>query len=628
MKNTNTFYMRLACVAMLIGQASAIQFPQNAACGSTPPTTAPSAKKVAYAQSVRAQIATVLDTLQNDNDYSVAISSLQALFDQTILYSPEEKFDAIHDADFALRLVTQLSHVPSEDRDELLPYLRKHDNLAQTLVFLNRQDQQRSSGAYTVLNTLRKQRPDKMDAYATLVSAICVVQYRPFSTNMNENRVTSVDPLDIFDYYVKNESRMFFGIKNVPAELLIYVVDTTATVEEMQWALNKYRGNRAVGKLFFDIKYDYAYLKRGTDKTVTVKGYNLPNILQYGGVCVDQAYFATSVGKAIGVPTAVDGGASAEAGHAWAGYLEFNGKTAAWNFNSGRYEAFQGVLGSVLDPQTRKNVPDSYVSLLGEMIGTRAIDRQNAVALTDAAERLITLENSATSDDQTGPAVDAVIATTVRPKPRAKNAGVELALVDQALRQSIAYAPAWFVVRDLAVAKKLSAADKRKWADMLLKLGAQKYPDFTLAVLMPMVKTIDSPTEEDALLSKMLPMFQTRLDLAAGILMTQADLWETQKQSAHAGEIYMEVVERYTNGGPFVITALAGAEKLLKLTNHADRITQLYAQAWARTKKPDGMAQQFVDQSNWFRIGKIYSKKLAEAGDSAKASDVKSTLGI
>ena len=42
---------------------------------------------------------------------------------------------------------------------------------------------------------------------------------------------------------------------------------------------------------------------------------------------------------------------------------------------------------------------------------------------------------------------------------------------------------------------------------VLLRLGAQKYPDFTLAILLPMAESIEEPAEQDRLLSNMLPLF-------------------------------------------------------------------------------------------------------------------------
>ena len=580
--------------------------------------------KLPYPQYVHVQVERILDTLVQSKDYPAATESLQKLFDQVILYLPPDRPDALREVDFARRLVTQLKDVKPDTREALLPYLRLHESLAQTLVFLIRQDRQSSAGIYKMLDTLREKRGDKLDQYATLAAAICVVHNAQYTIHVNENHATSVDPVDIFDYYVKNEGRMFFGIKNVPAELLVFVVDTTATIPEMQWALSKYAGNTEVGKLFFSIKYDYTYLKSGKDKQLTEKGFNLQNIAAYGGVCIDQAYFATTVGKAIGIPSTMDEGMSGEAGHAWAGFLQFGNNRAWWNFDNGRYQSYQGVQGSVMDPQTRQNLPDSYVSLLGEMIGTKTIDRQNTVALTDAAHQLGELEKS--SADVAPPLAEEITSSTISAKPRARDTQAQLNLIDSALRQSVAYTPAWFTVRDLAIAKKLTLADKKRWSDLLLRLGAKKYPDFTLAVLMPMVQTIDEPREQDSLLANMLPLFASRKDLSASIQMAQASLWEAQKQNERACQCYLEVVQHYSNDGPFVLSALSRAEKLMVNNNRPDAVPLLYAQAWSLTKKPGNMAPEFVAESNWFRIGKLYALKLKAAGDSNKAADVETTL--
>src|SRR5262249_20341397 len=144
-----------------------------------------------------------------------------------------------------------------------------------------------------------------------------------------------------------------------------------------------------VGGRFFDIRYDFNHLRRGTPKQVTLEGFTLQNIAKFGGVCADQAYFAMSVGKAIGVPTALAVGEGGRSAHAWVGFLQAQNGRGSWNFDIGRYEAYQGVRGDVVDAQTRREIPDSYVSLLAESIGTRPVDREASVALTDAALRLI-----------------------------------------------------------------------------------------------------------------------------------------------------------------------------------------------------------------------------------------------
>jgi hypothetical protein len=96
-------------------------------------------------------------------------------------------------------------------------------------------------------------------------------------------------------------------------------------------------------------------------------------------------------------------------------------------------------------------------------------------------------------------------------------------------------------------------------------------------------------------------------------------------QHAKAGKCYEEVIERYANAGPFVLTAVEGCERLLQ--GKDDKVLKLYEQTWAKTQKPQGMADPYARQSNWFRIGMTYAGKLRGAGQAAKADAVMGQLG-
>jgi hypothetical protein len=330
-----------------------------------------------------------------------------------------------------------------------------------------------------------------------------------------------------------------------------------------------------------------------------------------------------SVGKAIGVPTAYDTGESGETGHAWVGFLQTNGNAGWWNFDSGRYEAYKGVRGTVLDPLTRKHVPDSYVSLQAELIGTRAVDRQNARALADAAHRLIAAEKSPLADV----AVPADLAAgSFRSNSRKADVATELSLLELSLRQSTGCSSAWFGVRDLAVAEKLSLADKRRWADVLLRLGAKKYPDFTLAILAPMISTVTDPKQQDALWNNLFTLFQSRSDLSATIRTLQARMWDEAGEKDKAGTCYMDIITRYANAGPFVLGALDGAEKLLVNTHRGEKVITLYADTWKRIDPPQQMAGVYMTQSNWYRVGKRYVERLRSAGDTPTAASIDAQL--
>ncbi len=374
-------------------------------------------------------------------DWPTGLSQANAAFDLAVAYGSQQDISAFRQAAFVRRMIFQLQPLEADQRRDLLDYLGKHDELAHTLVFAVRNGDN-VKGVYELLDQLRSQRAQQVEEFPELTAALCVVRDVPLVRRLNENTVQAAEPIDVFDFYVQHERQMFFGLRNVPVDLLIYVVDSTASIDEMNWALRKYAGTANVGKLFFDISYDYASFEGTAKKKVTEEGYSLPNILKYGGVCIDQAYFATSVGKAIGVPSTICTGADAEAGHAWVGFLQSQGRRAAWNFNSGRYESFQGLRGNVADPQTGKRIADSYVSLLGESIGASATDREDAVALIEAARRLSGAKHEGgefVAPDRPGDAMS----------PRTANCTSELDLIEMGLRQCPAYSPGWDLVADL-----------------------------------------------------------------------------------------------------------------------------------------------------------------------------------
>jgi hypothetical protein len=604
-------------VTLLFLILAGLSLARTASAQTTPPNTPPT-----FLKYVQTRTRSILDDLQSNGDWDAAAESVENLFDLVTLYAPEDHPDALREADLNLRLVTQLRHAPLQTRMDLLTLLRSSPNLTAGLVYMMRPDEARPD-VFALLDSLQKARPTQVEAYASLAAAISLVHATPFELQVNENKARAIDPIDLFDYYVRNESRMFYRTRSVPTELLVYVVDDTGSIAEMNWALSKYQGARDVGKLFFDIQYDYESFLQGTPKQVTVHGFSLPNILRYGGVCADQAYFATHVGKAIGVPTAYTVGDSGESAHAWVGFLQNGRNGISWNFDSGRYDQYKGVRGNVMEPTTRKPIPDTFLSLTAEMIGVAPAIRQNAAALSDAARRLMSMEKNPTPIPT---APTGVVAASIRATPRTPDTATELTLLDAALQQSVGCSDAWFAVRDLALDNKLSPAQKGRWADLMLGFGARKYPDFTLSVVSPMVSTIADATQQDAVWNKLFAMFQTRLDLAAGIRMDEAAMWDRNGNEANADRCYRDVIARFANAGPFVLDALDNEEKVFAKANRTDLILPLYDQTWRKMQEPEVRAAEFMMESNWYRVGQIYADKLKEAGLSAKAVQVERML--
>jgi hypothetical protein len=394
----------------------------------------------------------------------------------------------------------------------------------------------------------------------------------------------------------------------------------TGSIDELNWALAKYAHDDEIGKHFFDIKYDYTHFHTGAPKALTQRGFTLQNIMDCGGVCADQAYFAMEIGKAIGVPTAYASGASSNGSHAWVGFLQSNGRRGWWNFSSGRYDAYKGVKGRVMDPQTRQGISDSDVSLLAEIIDTKPLDRQTAVALVDAANRLLELEKNGTLPTIPDGAPDGL-----RKTPRPANYTAALAMIDSALKQYDGYAPAWFAIRDLATADRLSKVERRRWAERVIELGSIRYPDFTLNVVGPMIASVDDVKEQDQLWKNAFTIFQKRFDLAADIRMQQGAMWEAAKQPAKARECNQDVINRYANAGPFIRDALLAMERLIDESGKSGDVLKLYEVTWQHITPPKERNRNFA-QSNWYQVGMRYVQKLTEAGDAAKARTVEDQI--
>jgi len=603
--------MRAAFLAVVLALATLPALGQN---------RAPAARAPDVHKAVTTRVKESLDAIQDAKDFDAARLKLGTLFDEVIAFAPATDAEAFREADFSLRLITQLSEAPEENRVKLLAFLRKHDQLAQDLVFLVKPEN-KLKGVYGLLDRLREKYGDELGPLAGLTAAVCVVHDRPYRFRINENNVQAPDGVAIFEYFRANQKSMVFPIAKVPPELLLTIVDVTSGIDELEWARKKYAGHAKVGDLYFDVKYDYASYSTGAPKKVTTAGFSLPNILAHGGVCADQAYFAMEVGKAIGVPTTWVSGRNADMAHAWVGYVEIKGDKVRWNFDSGHYAGYQGVRGSVKNPQTQKQEPDSALGLIAEMTAANASSRRAAIALTDAAIRLGEIQKARTPF----PPAESGLSGK---QPRQATLGDRLDLLEAGLRRCPTYAPGWQVLIDASKKGELTFKDKKRWADVLDKLCAGKYPDFTLDVLRPMVETVEDVKERDALWNSLFANYEKRPDLAAEIRFAQGSMWEKSGDRARSWDCYQDVIKRYADDGPFTVDAARRCERLLKDSGKDREVAPLYASLWPRLTKPSGAGPEFTAQSNWFQIGALYAARLESDGQASKADEIRGKLGM
>jgi len=185
---------------------------------------------------------------------------------------------------------------------------------------------------------------------------------------------------------------------------------------------------------------------------------------------------------------------------------------------------------------------------------------------------------------------------------------------------------AWYAVRSLAEAGRMDIAQKKSWAEALQKMTGTKYPDFTMDILVPMIRTVEDPDEQNRLWEAAFRLVQRRQDLAAEVRVEQGQLWEQQEEPSKAGRCYEDVLRRFANAGPFVIDALQRTEAMLVEAGRGDRALKLYEQTWRKIKPPQEMAADFARQSNWYQVGMLYVAKLEQFGDASKAEQIRSQI--
>jgi hypothetical protein len=446
-----------------------------------------------------------------------------------------------------------------------------------------------------------------------------VVYDKPVVKIVNENVGKGVPAEDAFKFYTNLEGRMVFSPRTMPTELLIFMIDPGASLDELSWAMDKYGGQREVGPRYTEIHYDNDHFKRGKEKKIDTEGFNLPNIKKYGGICADQAHFASTVGKAIGVPAVVDSGQGEGVGHAWLGYLKVQGKGAEWNFDTGRYDEYENIRGSVVDPQTGTEISDGALALSAEAMSIPEQARWASTALADAAVRLAKIVAAPSPSGLELPTPAA---------PRTAKTDDRLAVLRAALTLYPANHRAWNVVKTMASAKELSVQQKTEWAGALQTMCGDKYPDFTLAVLTPMVASIDDVTTQGGVWDSLYKRLRgNRPDLAAQVLIQQGKMWDKAGKSEKAYESYTAAAYQFITKSPASVDALELCEAMLKARNVSGEALTIWANAWRRLSKPGNMAQEFLTQSNWYKVGSRYARLLETDGQDKKAEQVWKTLG-
>ncbi len=263
-------------------------------------------------------------------------------------------------------------------------------------------------GVLDILERLHAASAAEFERFEQVALAIAVVFDVPPPPQWPHGQVMPVqlscqrpDPVQAFAFWTEADRRgqTLHRLNRLDAAELKFVVDAAAPFSELVWAQQQVRFDLAgLPRAYDAVNYATERVERGMH-TWPGDDYRLATILATGGICIDQAYFASEVGKARGVPTLLFRGAGLDGRHAWFGYLDAGQK---WRLDVGRYEEQKLVAGLAFDPQTWGNVNDHEITFLAErfrrlpayrqsrawqLLAQEQLRRGDAVAAVRSAER-------------------------------------------------------------------------------------------------------------------------------------------------------------------------------------------------------------------------------------------------
>jgi len=277
-----------------------------------------------------------------------------------------ETFDAgnelVH-AMVACKYLAELEGKSEAANPRLAQWLLDHQEVRRTL-FRALADVDSPQKAIEQFAELQAAEPEKVLEYPNLAAAFATAK----TLRHYKRQPAAAGMVESFNYYTNPKRRFRYDLKKMPYELSRYLADTRLNIAERNWAAKKYFRMADLGPAYFDVKYDYDYYLKKMPKKIAALDYTLPNLFKVGGVCIEQAYYASQVAKALGVPAAiVYGKGESGIGHAWFTYFQLNpaGTSASWSGGAGRYQSQLYFTGDVYNPATGKRIMDNELVLVG-----------------------------------------------------------------------------------------------------------------------------------------------------------------------------------------------------------------------------------------------------------------------
>jgi hypothetical protein len=274
-----------------------------------------------------------------------------------------------------------------KDHSQIMAWLNQNPEVKELLFTSIDPESDRIENALSVFKDLYHVGPDKLKTYANIAVACSVVWDDPksiYDYRGHQIRTRSELPdgatnnrhVENYKYLIDTDAVLKGILLNLPWELLVHVVNHSTPIAERNWVLSNYLKRKAhIGTSYKDVKYDTEMLRsemrNGPGKgecRIGGKPYTLENLSKYGGVCAQQADFASRVAKSLGVPAEYVGGEGNSGGrHAWVMWVEIKSATKdkldVTLLSEGRYLLDQYYIGTLKDPKSGRDITDREMEM-------------------------------------------------------------------------------------------------------------------------------------------------------------------------------------------------------------------------------------------------------------------------
>ena len=503
------------------------------------------------------------------------------------------------------------------------------------LLFRALGDINRPAGALDALSELKTANEKAVLAYPEL--AVAFATSRSSRGWFRDKQLKPASMVEAFKYYTTNRFR--YDLKKMPYELSRFLADTTLSIPERRWALGKYRNYSNPAKTYFDIKYDVTHYRKGAPKKISRVPFTLPNLRKVGGVCIEQAYYASEVCKALGMPaTVVTGRGAGGASHAWVACLRITpgGKRVAWDSRTGRYKAHRYHVGQLWNPATGEALPDSELALLGRAVLLPLRQREAADAAIALAKIACDLSHEDKVADMTAlQAFAKLCAERIKdakaPDPASLAAKVKINmsvvedLVSTALARNLAQSSAWNLLIDLRSRDLLEVSHLDRFFDVLISKTAKAFPDYSCEMVLKIVPTIPDAKKRLSVYKKAVSVYARRPDLTGRITIATGDDYLNQNDRQTALKVYQSTAIKYVDLAMVVVPAARKAETLLTGAGKTKTAILLYSSLFKRARKPGKTA--FFRQTTYYQLGARLAELLESAGRTSSAKKIRKAIG-